>query len=224
MTNKVVLLIHLLATLIMPIAVLLLSSCSTKRVELPDYEGVDIREIISDRSSIESIEATFSVEFEKNDSTMTGDAALELTDEILDLRIYSMGFLVAEITESDGIVKCNPPVSKTRSAILVNGLRSGFFWWQIKDYELEEQNGTYQLRNSQQKILIDKKTMLPTYQAIELDNGRELRIFYDNPVNSGGFWHASKMRIEMSKYVVRLDIKSLSFLPRPDQGQQQQHL
>jgi len=206
------------------VLIILPLSCTTKRVELPAFESADIKKIIEEHTSIKSVSATFSVEFEKNDSTMTGDAALELTDEILDLRIYSMGFLVAEITESDGIVKCNPPISKTRSAILVNGLRSGFFWWQIKDYELEEQNGNYQLRNSQHKILIDKKTMLPTYQSIELDNGRELRIFYDNPINSGGFWHASKMRIEMSKYVVRLDIKSLSFLPRPDQDQQQQHL
>ncbi len=188
-------------------------SCTAKRVELPDYRGVDVSTVIAERSAIKGVEATFSVEFEKGDSSMTGDAALELTDKTLDLRIYSLGFLVAEVTEADGVIKSNPELSRNRSLILVDGLRNSILWWTIKDYEVEEQNGICQLRNSWQRIVIDKKTMLPKYQTIELDNGRELRIFYEDPMSIGQFWYPSKMRIELSRYVVRLQIKSISFTP-----------
>ena len=195
-------------------ALVLLTSCSTKRVELPNYEGSDIKKTIAERSDIKSVAATFYVEFEKDDSIITGDAALELTDETLDLRIYSLGFLVAELTEANGIIKSEPELSRNKKIILVDGLRNSILWWMIKDYSIEEQNGIYQLKNSWQSIAIDKKTMLPTHQTIELDNGRELRIFYEGPVSNGNFWYPSKIRIELSRYTVKLQIKTISFLPR----------
>jgi hypothetical protein len=193
---------------------LLLSSCTAKRVELPNYEGVDIKDIIAERNNIEGVEATFSVEFERNDETMTGDAVVELTENSLDLRIYSLGFLVSEITERDGVIKSNPELSRSRSIILVDGLRNSILWWLIRDHEIEEQNGLYYLTNSWRRIKVDKKTMLPVSQTLELENGRELRIFYDEPMVSEEFWYPSKMRIELSRYVVRLEIKAMSFLLR----------
>lgn len=205
-------------------ALVLLTSCSAKRVELPNYEGSDVKKIIAERSNIKSVAATFHVEFEKDDSIITGDAALELTDETLDLRIYSLGFLVAELTEANGMIKSNPELSRSKRIILVDGLRNGILWWTIKDYNIEEQNGIYQLRNSWQSIAIDKKTMLPTHQTIELDNGRELRIFYEAPVSNGNFWYPSKIRLELSRYTVKLQIKTISFLPRSAQDQRQQPL
>lgn len=205
-------------------ALLLLSSCSAKRVELPNYEGSDIKKTIAERNNIKSVEATLYVEFEKDDSIITGDAAFELTDETLDLRIYSLGFLVAELTEANGMIKSNPELSRGKRIILVDGLRNGILWWTIKDYTIEEQNGIYQLRNSWQSLAIDKKTMLPTHQTIELDNGRELRIFYEAPVSDGNFWYPSKIRIELSRYTVKLQIKTISFLPRSAQDQRQRPL
>jgi len=198
---------------------LLTFSCASKRIGLPDYEGVDIKKIITERSSIKGVNATFHVEFEKTDSTMTGDAALELTDETLDLRIYSLGFLGAELTEANGMIKSNPELSRSIRIILVEGLRSSMLWWLIKDYEIEEQNGNYHIINSSRKIIIDKKTMLPISQTIELDPGKELRISYEEPANSDGFWYPSIMKIELSKYIVKLQIKSISFIPHSAQGQ-----
>ncbi|TAL24854.1 MAG: hypothetical protein EPN94_06510 [Nitrospirae bacterium] len=205
-------------------ALVLLTSCSTKRVELPDYDGADLKKIIAERSGIKSVATTFSVEFEKDDSTITGDAALELTDDTLDLRIYSLGFLVAELTETNGMIKSNPELSRNKSIILVDGLRNSILWWTIKDYRIEEQDEIYSLKNSWQSISIDKKTMLPTRQIIELDNGRDLRIFYETPVNNGNFWYPSRIKIELSKYTVRLQIKTISFIPRSAQDQRQQPL
>ena len=199
---------------------LLLSSCTAKRVELPDYEGVDVRTVIAERKSIKGVNATFHIEFEKNDSTMTGDAALTLTEKTLELRIYSMGFLMAEIKETDGIIKSNPPSDRNKNIILAEGLRSSILWWLIKDYDVEEQNNSYHIRNSSRKIVIDKKTMLPVSQTIELDNGKELHISYEEPANSEGFWYPSRMKIELAKYVVKLKIKSISSIPHSAQGQQ----
>jgi outer membrane lipoprotein-sorting protein len=195
-------------------------SCTAKRVELPDYKGVDIKKIITERSSIKGVNATFYVEFEKADSTISGDAALTLTEKTLDLRIYSMGFLMAEIKEADGIIKSTPPTDRNKNIILVEGLRNSILWWLIRDYEIEEQNGNYHVRNSSRKIVIDKKSMLPVSQTIEFDSGKELRISYEEPANSNGFWYPSRMKIELSKYTVKLKIKSISSIPRSAQGQQ----
>ncbi|MCG2708782.1 MAG: hypothetical protein L6246_00440 [Thermodesulfovibrionales bacterium] len=211
-----------LKSIMLIVLLFFLFSCTAKRVELPDYEGIDIRKIITERSSIKGVNATFHIEFEKNDSTMSGDAALTLTERTLDLRIYSMGFLMAEIKETDGIIKSSPPSDRNKNTILVEGLRNSILWWLIKNYEVEEQNGNYHIRNSNRRIVIDKKTMLPVSQTIELDNGKELRISYEEPANSSGFWYPSRMKIELSRYVVKLQIKSLDFIPQSAQGQQQQ--
>jgi len=202
------------------IALLFLSSCTAKRVELPDYTGVNVKTVIAERSGIKGINATFHVEFEKTDGTITGDAALTLTERTLDLRIYSLGFLMAEIKEADGIIKSIPPSDRNKNIILVEGLRNSILWWLIKDYEIEEQNKSYLIRNSSRKIVIDKKTMLPVSQAIELDSGKELRISYEEPANTAGFWYPSRMKIELSKYLVRLQIKSMSSIPHSAQGPQ----
>lgn len=209
--------------LLVIVSCLFLTSCAAKKIELPDYEGIDIKEIIAGHSSIESVEATFSVEFEKGESVMTGDAALELSDKSFSLRIYSLGFLVAEITEAGGVIKSNPEISSNRKIILIDGLRNSILWWRIQNYEIDDQDKSFQLRNSWQRILVDKKTMLPTYQALELDDAKELKIFYEEPLNSGDFWYPSKMRIEMSRYVVRMQIKTISLYRRPVQDQQQPH-
>lgn len=193
--------------------ILFLFSCTVKRIEMPTYEGVDVREIIAGRSSIKSVEATFSIEFEKDDSTVTGDAVIELTDEVLSLRVYSLGFLAAEVTAENGVIKSNPRLDRNKSAILVDGLTNSFLWWTIKNYEIEEKDDMYQLRSSWRKLLIDKKTMLPRQQTIDLDNGRELNVFYEEPANSGEFWYPSKMRIELTRYAVTLKIKTISFKP-----------
>ncbi|MDP3049129.1 MAG: hypothetical protein Q8N12_06840, partial [Thermodesulfovibrionales bacterium] len=59
-----------LKSIMLIVLLFFLFSCTAKRVELPDYEGIDIRKIITERSSIKGVNATFHIEFEKNDSTM----------------------------------------------------------------------------------------------------------------------------------------------------------
>lgn len=199
-------------------------SCTPKRAALPDYTGIDVRQVIAERGIIESVETTFSVEFERDESTITGDAALKLTDNTLELRIYSFGLLVAEVAESEGVIKSSPEMSRNKSIILVDGLRNSILWWRIKNYDVERQNKTYRLTNSYQEILIDKETMLPVSQTIEIDDGRQLRITYEEPMSKGKFWYPSKMKIELSRYIVRLQIKNINFIHHSGQGQQQQTL
>jgi hypothetical protein len=201
-----------------------LFSCSVKHVEMPSYEGVDIKDIIAERSKIKSVEAVFSVEFEKGNNLTTGEAAVDITEKVLDMRIYSSGFLVGEVKEENGAIKSKPELGASRSAFLVYGLRNSIFWWNIKDFKVIESDSSCQLKNSAQKIFIDKKTMLPTQQTIELNDGKELRIYYEEPENSKDVWYPSSMKIEFLNYVVRLHIKRISFILFPGQDQQQPSL
>jgi hypothetical protein len=159
-------------------------------VELPSYEGISVENVLSELKNIKSIEAVLSVEYEKNanadGNTMSGDASLNISEDKLNLRLYYLGFLAGEVSEDGGIIKSKPKLDKNKITILIDGLKNSFLWWNIKDYTLQEKEDTYELKNSYRKLLISKKTLLPVQQTVELNDGEELKIFYDLPAKIDG--------------------------------------
>ncbi len=188
----------------------LLASCATRRIEVPTYEGVDVRSVLSARAAAKAIDSSFSIEVEKDGSAMRGDAVLKLTPETLDLQVYSLGFLVAEVVSNDTVTKSTPPLDRNRLLMLVDGIRNSFFWWSIKDPEIREDEGVYRIRNSWRMLFLNRKTLMPEKQIIELEDGRQLAVFYSEPLPMEGGWFPSKMRIELANQSVNLKIKSLS--------------
>jgi len=185
-------------------------SCSAKRVEMPSFEGVDLKDELAKRNTIQSLTSTFSIEYEKDGGVVKGDAVLKLTQETLELRVYSLGFLVAEVTSDETTTTSDPPIDRNRIALLVEGLRNSFFWWSVRNGELSELDDTYRLRNSWRRVYISKKTFLPERQIIELEDGRELEVTYEEPDRISGIWFPSKLRIGLSRHSVSLTIKTLS--------------
>ena len=201
-------------TLFFVSALLILYSCAVKRTDLPDYQGMDVQEVLSSRNDISSIETTFAITFEKDDTEMRGDGALNLLKNgDLSMRIYSFGFLAFEMTAHNGIIKSNPPIDRTKGIILSSGLRDCLFWWDIKDFSVEEDESAYILKNMTRSLWINRETMLPIKQMISLEDGRELMIRYENPDYAGALWYPSKIRIELARYAVTLNIREISFLP-----------
>lgn len=195
-------------------AVLIFYSCAVKRAEMPDYSGIDLQEVLSSRSTVSSIETRFSIVFEKGDTEMRGDGALNLLKTgDLSMRIYSFGFLAFEMTANNGIIKSNPPVDRNKGFMLSSGLRDCLFWWDITNFSIEEDENRYVLQNTTRSLWINKKTMLPEKQTILLDDGRELMISYENPDCAGALWYPAKIKIELARYAVTLKIKEISFLP-----------
>ncbi|MBA4349566.1 MAG: hypothetical protein C0415_06230 [Thermodesulfovibrio sp.] len=196
-------------------------SCATKHVEIPSYEKITINEALAELKKTTSIDAVLLVEYEKGDIMMSGDAALLLSENKLDLKLYYLGFLYGEVKEENGIVKSKPLLDKNKSILLVDGLKNSFFWWNIKDYTINEKEDIYELKNSTRQILISKKTMLPVQQIIKINNADELKISYDFPAkikaeetNSSNpplsHWYQSHLKIEFKKYLVRIEVKSYS--------------
>ena len=201
-------------TLFFVSALLILYSCAVKRTDLPDYQGMDVQEVLSSRNDISSIETTFAITFEKDDTEMRGDGALNLLKNgDLSMRIYSFGFLAFEMTAHNGIIKSNPPIDRTKGIILSSGLRDCLFWWDIKDFSVEEDESAYILKNMTRSLWINRETMLPIKQIILIEDGRELMIRYENPDYAGALWYPSKIRIELARYAVTLNIREISFLP-----------
>jgi hypothetical protein len=187
-------------------------SCAPKHVEMPAYEG-DIREALSSRNNISSIKTTFSVTFEKADTEMRGSGFLNMArNGDLIMRIYSFGFLAFEMNSSNGIVKSSPRIDRNKGIILTYGLRDCLFWWDLKDYRVNENKDCFVLKNNDRELWLDRKTAFPKKQIIFLEDGRELNIYYDNPEQAGGTWYASKIRIELSRYAVTLKLKDISFI------------
>jgi hypothetical protein len=205
------------------VAALFMASCAVKRVDVPRHEGVTLEQALADLRSIKSIEAVLAVEYRKEDSVMTGDAFLSLSDKAMTLRLYYLGFLAGEITEEEGAIRSTPKIDRKKSTLLVDGLRSGIFWWNVKDYTVEEDGEFYTLRNTSTRVSISKDTLLPVEQVIELNNGDSLRISYNEParidVGEGEpadlspilQWYPSRLNIELRNHAVRIKVKSYSF-------------
>ncbi|MGD0281970.1 MAG: hypothetical protein ABSB95_06370 [Dissulfurispiraceae bacterium] len=172
-------------------------------------------------NNIKSIQAVLSIDYEKNDATMTGDAFLNLSGNALDLRIYYLGFLAGEVKEDNGVIRSKPKLDKYKSVVLADGLKNSFMWWTITDYTIQETQDTYVLRNFNRTLIIDKKELLPLQQTIELDNGEELTISYDAPLQikpeTGQkipdreiAWYQSRLSIHYRNQEVRVKVKSYS--------------
>ena len=192
---------------------IVLFACAPKRVELPSYEGVDLKDVLASKKKVSAIETKFSLVYERDDTEMKGDGALNiLRTGDMNMRLYSFGFLAFELSSQNGTIKSKPVIDRTKEMILTDGLRDCLFWWDITDFETREKEGNFILKNSTRQVWIDRKTMLPVRQIISLDDGRELNIFYENPEKSGDTWYQSKIRIELSRYAVTLNIKDILFV------------
>jgi hypothetical protein len=187
-------------------------SCAPKRIAVPSFEGKDIQDALSELSGITQIETTFSIVFEKTDTEITGDGALTISrNGDLDLRVYSLGFLAMELTSQNGRIKSNPLLDRYKKIILTQGLQHSLFWWDTEEHAITEEDIGYRLASLDRVVWISKQTLLPQKQKIYFSDGRELTVYYDNPVKEQNIWYQSKMRIEFSRYAVTLLVKKISF-------------
>jgi hypothetical protein len=197
-----------------------LFSCAPKHVEIPSFEEIPLDAALSELQRTASIEAVLSVEYEKNDGVMNGDAILRLSDNSLTLRLYYLGFLAGEVAEEEGVIRSTPKLDRNRRVLLVDGLRSCFFWWDADDYEVEDRGDHYLLRNASRSVLVSRKTLLPVEQTIETENGDMLRITYDAPAyvhaDTPGQhdllvpsdWYQSQITIRLREHTVKVAVKS----------------
>ncbi|MBM4129195.1 MAG: hypothetical protein FJ243_03630 [Nitrospira sp.] len=192
--------------------IIIIVSCATPRVELPLYEGVDVRDLLYARNTISSIEGTFSIVFEKNDKEVRGDGMLNMSrDGDLQLRIYSFGFLALELISEKGIIKSTPKIDRNSGILIIYGLRDSLFWWNIRDFDVTEEGELYLIKNQSRMLWIDKKTMMPVKQTISIEDGRDIKIFYEGFNKVGDVWYPLKITMELSGHLVTVRFKELSF-------------
>ncbi|MBA4372399.1 MAG: hypothetical protein C0402_06005 [Thermodesulfovibrio sp.] len=197
---------------------LMTTSCTQKRVALPVFQGGDIHAALAEKRAVTDIETTFSISLGRSDeisgADMRGDGALTISDSgDLDLRIYTLGFLAMELTARDGLVRGSPGLETTKKLLLTEGLRQCIFWWKLGDFVITEESGTYLLRNGNRRVWVDEKSFLPLRQIVFLDDGKQLNIYYEEPVQENNRWYQSRIRIEFLQYALSLSIKTLEVKP-----------
>jgi hypothetical protein len=181
---------------------------------MPVYEGVSVKDALASKKRITAIETTFSVTFERDDTEIKGEGALNISKSgDMNMRVYSFGFPVLRLSSENGVIKSTPAIDRSRSTLLTYGLRDCFFWWDLEEFEIEEKDNAYVLKDIIRTVWIDRKTMLPLKQAVSLEDGKELIMYYAEPEQMGNIWYPSKIRIELQKYAVTLTIKEMSFGP-----------
>ncbi|MBE0425246.1 MAG: hypothetical protein IBX72_01190 [Nitrospirae bacterium] len=181
---------------------------------MPVYEDIDVRDVIYSKNNISAIESRFSITFERDDTELKGDGILNVSrNGDLNLRIYSFGFLAFELISENGIVKNTPAIDRNKAAIFAYGLRDCFFWWDLNDFEVEEQEDSYIIQNLSRKLWVNRKTISPVKQIIFLQDGRKLDIYYNDPRQENEIWYPSRIRIEHARSSVTLKIKDISFIP-----------
>jgi hypothetical protein len=143
---------------------------------------------------------------------MRGEGVLNISrNGDLNLRVYSLGFLAFEVISENGVIKSSTRIDRNKTKILTQGLRDCLFWWDIQDYEVDEKDDVYHLKNLSREVWFDRKTILPIKQKVALENGRELYMSYEDMEKTGDVWYPSAITIELSQYSVRLRIKDISF-------------
>lgn len=186
------------------------ASCSVKRVEIPPHEEANLKEEIARKGKIKSIESVFSIEFKKNGSPEDGDAVLRLSPDNFDLQVYSHGLLAADIRTIDNEIKSIPLLSRIVLRMLVDGLRSSFFWWSMEEYNVRDEGGKFIISNSARTVLLNRKTLMPEEQAVEVEERWLIKVFYDEPKLFENVMFPSGMRIELANQSVKLRIETLS--------------
>lgn len=194
----------------------IMASCASQRLEKPFYAAGSIESVLSYKRNIKSLKTVFSIELERDGNLLKGDAALSLGPESFDLQVYSLGVLVAEVSEDNGIIKSTPPADRNKLSLLIDGLRNSFFWWSINDPDIISDNDTYKLQNSWRMLEVSRKTMLPVKQAIGIENGGQLDISYGEPAYIDGNWFPSKIRIHLARYSAIISVRNLTFNPEHD--------
>jgi len=189
---------------------------------MPSHKGITLNDALSQYRKISAVNTVVGLEYEKNGTIMSGDASLSVSPDKLALRIYYLGFLQGEVYEENGNIRSKPKIDKTKSTILVEGLKNSLFWWNITDYEVLDRKDSYELRNGYRKVVVNKDTLLPIEQTIELENGDVLAISYDSPTriineddkaapdDSPLSWYPSIVNIQLRNYIVRINVKSYS--------------
>jgi len=185
-------------------------SCSVKRIEIPPQEEARLREEFARKGKIKSIESVFSIEFKKNGSPEDGDAVLRMSPENFDLQVYSHGLLAADIRTINNEIKSIPPLNSIVLRMLVDGLRSSFFWWSMQGYNTSVENGKYLISAPARTVLLNSRTLMPEEQTVEVEERWLLKVFYDEPGLFENVMFPSGMRIELANQSVRLKIESLS--------------
>lgn len=192
----------------------LMTACAARKVEVPSFPGGDIREALAEKRAVTDIETTFSIVFEKAGSETRGDGALTIASSgDMDLRVYSLGFLAMELTAVDGVVRSTPRLDTGKKIMLSEGLKDCIFWWGLEGFAVEEEADMFVIKNSNRTVWVDRKSFLPRRQLVQLTDGKELTVYYDEPVRENGLWYQSRIRIEYSRYAVALTVKSLSVKP-----------
>ena len=192
--------------------VIFAAACAPKTVEVPSLEERGIDEVLAERQSIQRIEAAMSVVFEKKDSQMFGDAVLDITrGGDLQLKVYTLGILGMDLSSRNGVVKSSPRLDRTKRTILTQGLRDCLFWWDLRNFALRDDGDYLVMLNATHAVWLDKKTLLPAKQQIDFGDGKRLTVQYDAPARQNGIWYQSRIRIELTRYVVTLQIKEIGF-------------
>ena len=195
--------------------IIISSACAPRTIAPPTVSGGEMRAAISEKKGFTEIESAFAISFEKGESEMRGDGALNISKSgDLDLRVYSFGFPALEVTVSDGLAKSNPRIDHNKTRILTEGLRDCIFWWNSEQYSLDEDKDAYIMRSGRRKVWIDRKSFLPLRQVVSIDDGSELTITYGEPARQNGIWYQSRLRIEYMKSAVTLSVKTLSVNPK----------
>lgn len=191
---------------------LFIISCAPKTAVLPHVKDRGLADVIAERQKINDIDTAFDIIFEKPDTEIRGEGVLSISKNgDMAMKVYSLGFLAMEMTSRNNIVKSAPKFDRNKTIILTAGLKDCLYWWDIKEYSVQEDEESFLLKNLTREIIIDKKTMLPKRQKIYFPDGKELRISYQNPAIENGIFYPSRMRIELAKYAVTLSIKTISF-------------
>ncbi len=205
---------------------LLIYGCAKRPpgVELPQpgRPAITFEEYLSELNSIKSIKFIFSIKLipaTNNSEELNGNASFAMDGEDLQLRVYSMGFLVSEVRITDGEVITEGKKLRHEKAIpLMEALRSCLVWWKLEERETEEDDEFIIIRNSWRKVYINRD-FIPLKQEISLPEAQQVLITYEKPLfypsealSTHGLWFPSMIEIRLQGNRAILNIEKIQVI------------
>ncbi len=152
-----------------------------------------VTELMDKLRNINRIEGIGAIKIKTPGKIRSGTASLKLYGEDIDIRFYSMGILVGEIKENQGIIKSDTSLTATETDLLIQAVKKGIRWWNIMSYKIEELDNKYVISNTWQSTILKKETYMPLKQTLSLSTGKKIIFYYKNSIFKNGFWYPKEI-------------------------------
>ncbi|MBF0345116.1 MAG: hypothetical protein HQL06_12915 [Nitrospirae bacterium] len=204
--------------LIVSLSVLFLLCACARPITVKDTPTVDnkpqditLNELLQRLGNVVTLTGIAEIELKTSAHTQSGSASIVIDDAGFQLNIYSLGFLVSEFSQKDGLVYSSLSMADSDKVIFARVIRDGLVWWKLDGGIVQDYDDRIVLKTVERLIVIDKTTLRPIKQLLFLDEDNILSIKYNGTLWTDGIAYPSRIEATLGEYHLSIAFESIGF-------------